>query len=185
MIRELAAQSAEGGRLFLVGDTTQLCEGWIPSVAALRVATESGSAGARLATDAQAIAARCGIPLVFDSPADVMPLPDGSNARHRVSPSCWPRREGQIDVHHYDPYSVIGRGIVRGDQSDYDTALRYLRHGWVDVEQMIQLFADLLPRLSDTSIAQDPAEFRRKLRGLVQMWRAETARSPSSVPPAS
>jgi len=34
------------------------------------------------------------------------------------------------------------------------------------------LLDDLLPQFTKESIAQDPAEFRRKYRGLLQMWRS-------------
>jgi hypothetical protein len=38
---------------------------------------------------------------------------------------------------------------------------------------MDALLDELLPRFTRETIAQDPAEFRRKYRGLLQMWRAE------------
>jgi hypothetical protein len=41
---------------------------------------------------------------------------------------------------------------------------------------MDRLLEDVLPRFTRETIAQDPAEFRRKYRGLCQMWRAETGR---------
>jgi hypothetical protein len=40
------------------------------------------------------------------------------------------------------------------------------------VEAMDGLLDDVLPRFTQETIAQDPAEFRRKYRGLKQMWRA-------------
>jgi hypothetical protein len=166
----------------LVGDTTQLYEGWLPVVATIHLATDPGPDRARLATDLRDVAAREDLPLTIESPADVVPLPTDAEVRHRAITDR--RRESgpRLDIWHYDPYSVICRGVVRGDEPDYHTALRYLRHGWVVVERMTELVEDLLPRFTEASIAQDPAEFRRKLRGLLQMWRAEHAtRHPSTA----
>jgi hypothetical protein len=63
--------------------------------------------------------------------------------------------------------------VARGDEPDYRTVLRYLRHGWMTLETMDRLLEETLPRFTRETIAQDPAEFRRKYRGLTQMWRAE------------
>jgi hypothetical protein len=42
--------------------------------------------------------------------------------------------------------------------------------------EMDRLLEGTLPRFTHETIAQDPAEFRRKYRGLYQMWRAEQRR---------
>jgi len=41
--------------------------------------------------------------------------------------------------------------------------------------------AEILPRFSADRLRQDPAEFRRKFKGLRQMWRALPARSADPV----
>jgi hypothetical protein len=40
---------------------------------------------------------------------------------------------------------------------------------------MNALLVDLLPQFTSETIQQDPAEFRRKYKGLLQMWRAAQA----------
>jgi hypothetical protein len=75
-------------------------------------------------------------------------------------------------VWHFDPYSVAFRLISRGNEEDYRTVLRYLEHDWITEEEIDALLADLLPRFTTQTIEQDPAEFRRKYKGLRQMWRA-------------
>ncbi|MGH6692633.1 MAG: hypothetical protein ACREF4_18345, partial [Gammaproteobacteria bacterium] len=62
--------------------------------------------------------------------------------------------------------------LARGDEDDYRTGLTFLRQGWMTVAEMDALLTELLPRFTRETIAQDPAEFRRKYRGLLQMWRA-------------
>ena len=66
--------------------------------------------------------------------------------------------------------------MTRGDEPDYRVALRYLEHGWVTWDALEASLAEVLPRFSNETIQQDPAEFRRKFRGLRQLWRASLAR---------
>jgi hypothetical protein len=67
---------------------------------------------------------------------------------------------------------VVLRLVARGDEFDYVVALEYLRHGWVTLERLEGLLDDVLPRFTRATLAQDPAEFRRKFRGLRQLIRA-------------
>ncbi len=171
MLRDTVTQP---GRLFLIGETSQLVEGWRPRVPQILL-TPGGDDGARKATTAavQTVASRLGIGIVWEAPEDVVPLPHGADQRHRATGHTWGVDGGIFEILHYDPYSVICRGIARGDEPDYHTALAYLEHGWVTEARLVELFEELIPRLNAESIAQDPAEFRRKLKGLLQMWRAQ------------
>ncbi len=45
------------------------------------------------------------------------------------------------------------------------------------------LLASLLPRFTSETLQQDPAEFRRKFKGLLQMWRAASSLSPPKINP--
>ncbi len=172
-LRDIVTQP---GRLFLIGETSQLAEGWRPRVPQLLL-TPGDDDGAREATTAavQAAANRLGMSIVWESPEDVVPLPRGANQRHRRTEHAWDVAGGTFEIQHYDPYSVVCRGIARGDEPDYHTALVYLEHGWVTEARLVELFEELIPRLRADTIAQDPAEFRRKLKGLLQMWRAKTS----------
>ena len=170
-LRKLGALFARPGRLFLVGETSQVLEGW-------RVRTERLEFAAGVAAeDRGAFAAalgqlrsQMGIELYEESPAHVIPLPAGHADRARPVADA---QAGALQVYHFDPYSVAFRLIARGDEPDYHAVLAYLRHGWLKVEEMNTLLGDLLPRFTSETIQQDPAEFRRKFRGLLQMWRAQ------------
>ena len=59
--------------------------------------------------------------------------------------------------------------MARGDEPDYVVALEYLKRGWVELAHLETLLADVLPRFTNETLAQDPAEFRRKFRGLRQL----------------
>ncbi len=47
-----------------------------------------------------------------------------------------------------------------------------LEKGWVEKEEMDARLEALLPAFTNETIQQDPAEFRRKYKGLTQMWKA-------------
>jgi hypothetical protein len=171
LLAQALAGVPAGAPVWLVGDTSQMWEGWLDRVPAVQLATADPAARAGLLTAAD----RLGVALLMESPADVIPLPPGAETRHRraTPPAGLP---ASLPMWHFDPYSVAFRCLARGDEPDYRTALRYLRHGWMTVEEMDRLLADVLPRFTLATIAQDAAEFRRKYRGLCQMWRAEKRR---------
>ncbi len=157
------------GRIFLVGETTQLLEGWRRFASTIELTLEpvdplKDAPAARRALETTRD--ELDLPVVVESPAQVIPLPDGWEARARpaVAPTEWLR------VYHFDPYSVAFRFVARGDEPDYHLVLQYLAHGWVTVEEMDAHLAAVLPRFSAETIAQDPAEFRRRYKGLLQMW---------------
>ncbi len=157
------------GRLWLMGETSQLHEGWCTGVRRFTLATGDGAPPPR---DFGPVEARHGVEIVWESPADVLPLPSGFAGRARPTGIGREVGDGRFDVLHFDPYSVAFRLIARGDEDDYRAVLRYLEHEWITAREMDTLLAELLPRLTTQTIEQDPAEFRRKYKGLTQMWRS-------------
>jgi hypothetical protein len=157
------------GSVFLVGETSQLLEGWRRWASFIELTLEADDALADGPAYRQALElaqSELDLPVVVESPAEVIPLPDGWEARARPAhlSTQWLR------VFHFDPYSVSFRFIARGDEPDYHLVLQYLSHGWVTVEAMESLLESVLPRFTAETIAQDPAEFRRRYKGLLQMW---------------
>ena len=109
-------------------------------------------------------AATLGVAVVWESPADVIPLPAvWAERAPRVPPEVG-GAGGRLEVLHFDPYSVVLRLVARGDEPDYVAALEYLRRGWVGLPRLEALLAEVLPRFTNETLAQDPAEFRRKFR---------------------
>jgi hypothetical protein len=107
-----------------------------------------------------------------ESPADIIPLPTGYRERSKPILLASAALDGPLEIFYFDPYSIAFRLIARGDEPDYRAVLSFLEHGWITVDGMDELSIELLPKFTRESIAQDPAEFRRKYRGLLQMWRA-------------
>ena len=152
-------------RLYLVAGTSHLAEGWRERVAAFELATAGDAAPIVAAVDTAAAA--LGFPVTWESPADVIPLPAGWEDRARPLPAAF--ADGAAAFVHFDPYSVVLRLVARGDERDYLAALEYLRHGWVERARLEAALTEVLPRFTRETLAQDPAEFRRKFKGLRQL----------------
>ena len=159
----------EGPTLYLVSATSHLAEGWRDRAPCLELAGD-----AVLEPAVRAAAATLDLDLTWESPADVIPLPHGweSRARPVTEPLGQAQDAAGLLLRHFDPYSVVLRLVARGDEPDYVAGLEYVRNGWVDPKKLESLLDDLLPRFTRATLAQDPAEFRRKFRGLRQLINA-------------
>lgn len=170
LLARLDAAFARPGRLLLVGETTLAYEGWRGWIDEITftasVAPDDRPAfdeALREATDALSVA------VWEEDPADIIPLPDGFGDRHR---SIAEGPTQHLSLAHFDPYSVAFRYIARGDEPDYHLVLTLLDEGWITLDEMEAKLKALLPRFSMQTIQQDPAEFRRKYKGLLQMAHA-------------
>ncbi len=175
-IARLDREFGRPGRLYLVGETTQVAEGWRPWAPRIEftadVAAEDRDAFSRLARD---LAGELGVSAIEESPGDVIPLPEGYEERAR--PAAAGAAPEHLELYHFDPYSVAFRFIARGDEPDYHLVLTYLEHGWITLDEMRERLDALLPAFTAETIQQDPAEFRRKYKGLLQMRDAVRARA--------
>jgi hypothetical protein len=197
LVAAVQQRVAAPARLYLVSRTSHLAEGWCDRVPALELAGDAhlrqgfhlrqgsggqdgGQAGGAELGEAVREAARAlGVNLVWESPADVIPLPAGWEERSR------PAMIGNgnaIEIRHFDPYSVVLRLIARGDEPDYVAALEYVLHQWVEPARLESLLSEVVPRLTNQTLAQDPAEFRRKFKGLRQLYlRSHAVYSPGGT----
>jgi hypothetical protein len=155
-----------------VGETTQVFEGWRDWSERIEFAAEvAPEEREAFAAAVRRIQGEMKIEVREEMPGDVIPLPGGYEARARPIGQF-----GALEVYHFDPYSVAFRLITRGDEPDYHNVLAFLQHRWLAVDEMNVMLAELLPQFTSETIQQDPAEFRRKYRGLLQMWRAAQPR---------
>lgn len=170
-LRRLNKAFAGPARIYLIGETSQVFEGWIERSARLEFCARfSADERPSFTAAIEQIQRELEVELSEEPPGEVIPLPEGaeSRARRASQQPCYPT----LDVLHFDPYSVAIRYIARGDEPDYHLVLNYISHSWVDTEEMDALLQALLPRFTMETIQQDPAEFRRKYKGLLQMSRA-------------
>ena len=179
LIDSVRQRLAAPARLYLVSRTSHLAEGWCDRVPELELA---GDAGADLG-DAVCEAGRAlGIGVVWESPVDVIPLPAGWEERSRPAKTAHAGTGNALDLRHFDPYSVVLRLIARGDEPDYVAALEYVLHGWVEPARLESLLGEVVPRMTNQTLAQDPAEFRRKFKGLRQLYlRSHAVYSPGGT----
>jgi len=169
-------------RLYLVGSTSHLAEGWRLRVPSLELAGGPGGGAAMLEGRVREAADSLGLAVTWESPADVIPLPANWEDRARVSPHDIAGADSALEVRHFDPYSVVLRLVARGDEPDYVAALEYVKRGWVEAARLESLFLDVVPRFTHATLAQDPAEFRRKFSGLRQLYARDAAWRRTSDP---
>ncbi len=160
-----APEQGRTGRLLLLGETSQVLEGWRSWTDAVRLYADVAY---RPEWDAAAArtAAQFGVAIEQEFPGDLIPLPAGAEQRHRPVRDL---PDSGLSLWHFDPYSVAFRHVARGDEPDYHIVLAYMKYGWIEREEMDERLTALLPDFSMETIAQDPAEFRRKYKGLLQM----------------
>lgn len=177
LIESVQRKIVTPARLYLVSRTSHLAEGWCDRVPALELA---GHADRADLSEAVSVACRAlGVDLVWESPVDVIPLPAGWEERAIGVQSV---SIGGLELRHFDPYSVVLRLIARGDEPDYVAALEYVHHGWVEPARLEGLLSEVVPRMTNQTLAQDPAEFRRKFKGLRQLYlRSHAVYSPGGT----
>lgn len=178
-IEMLSNNFSRPGRVFLIGETSLVFQGWRPWSEHLEFSAEVAEPdNAAFSIDIDSIRQDIGVKILQEHPGDLIPLPDGHYERSiridfgseggaRQIPE-----NGRLEFYHFDPYSVAFRYLARGDEQDYHLAISYLEHGWITLDKMETILTELLPRFSFQTIQQDPAEFRRKYKGLMQMWGA-------------
>lgn len=170
-LRRLDSSYNGPGSLYLVGDTIQVYTGWREWTKRMEfTAILSSDNRAGFDTIVNELRQELQVNLVEESPGDVIPLPAGYEDRARPVENGF---NGSLKLYYFDPYSISFRLIARGDEPDYKAILTFLEHGWVTVEEMNRLLAELLPSFTSDTIDQDPAEFRRKYRRVMQMWQAK------------
>lgn len=166
---------ARPGRLFLIGETTHLFEGWREWTTQIEFCADVDADDRAVFGEAvAAMQTASGYAVIDESPRELIPLPDDYHTRMR---RCEDIPTNHLTLHHFDPYSVAFRFIARGDEPDYHIVLMYLEKGWITFDELDKKLTALLPRFTSETIQQDPAEFRRKYRGLQQLYRAVKPRT--------
>jgi hypothetical protein len=154
--RGLGRVAAGRTRIYLTGGATAVLEGWRASTVDVDVRFEPESDA--LLRELAGLKERLGINVELASPPDFIPELPGWRER---SPLVF--RAGNVDVHHFDPYSQALSKIERGFAHDLADVEQLLGSGLVDPERLAQLFEAIEPYLYRYP-AIDPAAFRRKVR---------------------
>ena len=164
-LHRLAPHAQAEIAVYLIGESSQVFESWRSWTAQIELAAPGAPPSFTAAM--AGTAAEMNVRLINEFPGDLIPLPDGHEQRSRPALTV-----GCLAIRHFDPYATAFRFIARGDEPDYHLVLAYVRHGWIDLDEMNERLEALLPRFSMETIQQDPAEFRRKYKGMMQMARS-------------
>ena len=158
-IRELAHRLGRVARarvrIYLTGGATAVLEGWRRSTidVDLRFEPESDE----LLRAIPALKESLGINIELASPPDFIPELPGWRER---SPQLF--RDGNVDVHHFDPYSQALSKIERDFTQDREDVSELIKRGFVEPARLRELFTAIEPDLFRYP-AIDPPTFRRKV----------------------
>jgi hypothetical protein len=144
-------------RVYLTGGATAVLEGWRASTIDIDVRFEPESDA--VLRELVAVKDRLGINVELASPPDFIPELPGWRER---SPLVF--RDGNVDVHHFDPYSQALSKIERGFAHDLADVQDMRKSGLIEPERLAELYEAIEPELYRYP-AIDPAAFRRKLEG--------------------
>lgn len=143
-------------RIYLTGGATAVLEGWRDSTVDVDLRFEPESD--ELLRELPGLKERLGINLELASPPDFIPELPGWRDR---SPLVF--REGNVDVHHFDPYSQALAKIERGFDRDLGDVASMIEGGMVERARLRELYEAIEPDLYRYP-AIEPEAFRRRVR---------------------
>lgn len=155
LARELARVARVPVRIYLTGGSTAVMEGWRASTVDVDVRFEPEAD--ELMRALPALKERLGINIELASPPDFIPELPGWRER---SPLLF--SEGNVAVHHFDPYSQALSKIERGFTSDMADVGAMIDGGLVEPDRLRGFYEQIEPELFRYP-AIEPSAFRRKL----------------------
>lgn len=145
-------------RVYLTGGATAVLEGWRASTVDVDLRFEPDSD--ELLRALPALKERLGINVELASPPDFVPELPGWRER---SPFVF--REGNVDVHNFDPYSQALSKVERGFEQDLTDVSSMIGAGLVEPDRLRALFSQVEDELFRYP-AIDPRALRRRLDDL-------------------
>jgi len=178
-LQQLGRRFTKPGRIYLVGGTTMVYEGLRQQTLDIDLAYEIANEdhSVFIAT-VRELKERLSLNIEEASPADFIPLPIGYQER-----SQFIGRYGQLDVFHFDLYSMALSKIERGTENDFADVLLLLKTERLEMAKLERYFKEILLRYATDSLKQDPVEFQLKFASLREMWNI-TSDTPQSDEPA-
>lgn len=156
-LSQLSQRFRGAARLYLVGGTTLVYEGFRQQSLDVDIVMEvSDAQHSNLVQAIRGLKDELSINVEEASPADFIPLPAGYEGRHQFV-----ERFGSIDVYHFDLYSVGLSKVERGRAQDFEDVLSLLRAGRLEWQKLVECYNDILPRMGQTSLKQDPSRLAR------------------------
>ena len=167
-LRLVGEQYRRRGRLLLVGGTTLVYEGLRQQTLDVDLVLEVADADhGALIQVMREVKQALDINVEEASPGDFIPLPAGYANRHIFIGTF-----GQVDVFHFDLYSLSLSKIERGRRQDLRDVILLLQDHRITWEQLGSQFQEILPQMELKSLRQDSAEFESNFRALATQWRS-------------
>lgn len=152
-------------RLYLVGGTTLVYEGLREQSLDIDIAYEvENKFEAEFANTIRLLKDELQINVEQASPGDFIPLPAGWKERAKFV-----GRFGQVDVFHFDLYSTALSKIERGREGDYQDVIALLDAGQIEMAELREALANIMPRVEQESLKRNPERFKRNFAALEQM----------------
>lgn len=167
-LQQLGQRFRRPGRVYLVGGTTLVFEGFRTQTLDVDLSFEVGDQNhGEFIRAVRTLKDELVIKVEEASPGDFIPLPEGYQDRAKFI-----GRFGGLDVYHFDIYSVALSKIERGRDADFADVLALLEAGWLDFATLKRFFDEILPQVGERSLKEDPQEFQRKFAYLKTAWDA-------------
>lgn len=168
-LMELGRRFRRPGKVFLVGGTTMVYEGFRAQTLDIDLAFEiQAEDQSEFIRAVRTLKDELNINVEEASPGDFIPLPPGHEHRAQFI-----GRYGFLEAFHFDLYSTALSKIERGTEEDFADVLALLRSGRIDARQLRSSFEMILPDFEIASLKADPEEFQRKFDALMEMWSRE------------
>ncbi len=167
-LQRLGRRFTRPGRLYLSGSTTMVNESFRQKTLDIEITFEVADEhhGAFVAA-VRDLKEQLSLNIEEASPAEFIPLPSGHQER-----SQYIGRYGQLDVFHFDLYSIALSKIERGTESDSEDVLTLLDSGRLELSLLSRFFGEIMTRYATESLKQDPVEYHRKFEILKEMYQS-------------
>ncbi len=164
-LHELGQRFRKAGRVYLVGGTTIVLEGFRDQSLDIDLAFEVAPADhGALMQAIRELKDHLGVNVEEVSPADFIPLPAGYQDR-----AVFLGRFGSLEVFHFDFYSTALSKIARGTEEDLRDVAALVRASRIEMNRLEDCYREIRPRLAVESLKQDPEEFDLKFEALRQL----------------
>jgi hypothetical protein len=154
--RELGRLTRTPARMYLTGGATAVLEGWRASTVDIDVRFEPDLD--ELLRVIPGLKEQLQVNVELASPPDFIPELPGWRER-----SPFVAREGNLSVHHFDPYSQALSKLERAFDQDLEDVRDMVERGLVDPPTALQLYEAIEPDLYRYP-AIDPPSFRTRVR---------------------
>lgn len=154
-LRALGRAAKTQTRVYLTGGATAVLEGWRGTTIDVDVRFEPEAD--ELLREIPRLKERLSVNVELASRVDF--LPELPQWRER---SPFVRRDGRLDVHHFDPYTQALAKLERAFDQDLEDVREMVARGLVERERLRELHAAIEPELYRFP-AVDPASFRERV----------------------